>query len=132
MRTRSPVKAPVRASSWNSTSRFPIDREMLVATMFWSLSTRPINEPARYSDVYEMINKAQIDVVAVATMQYWHALLMIWACQANNECRPAPRSGQCLGARDPPRRVPAAGRRVIVGTDRSNSTEGELHESPPV
>ncbi len=43
------------------------------------------NEPARYSDVYEMINKAQIDVVAVATMQYWHALPTIWACQANKD-----------------------------------------------
>ena len=53
-------------------------------------------------------------------------------CRFRERVRPAPRSGQCLGARDLPRRVPAAGRRVIVGRDRSDSTEGELHESPPV
>jgi len=43
------------------------------------------NEPARYVDVRKMIEKAELDVVAVATMQYWHALPMIWACQAGKD-----------------------------------------------
>ena len=37
------------------------------------------------SNVREMIDKAQLDVVAVATMQYWHALPTIWACQAGKD-----------------------------------------------
>ena len=32
-----------------------------------------------------MIDKAELDVVAVATMQYWHALPTIWACQAGKD-----------------------------------------------
>src|SRR3989304_3095605 len=43
------------------------------------------NEPAQYVDVHEMLDKAQLDVVAVATMQYWHALPTIWACQAGKD-----------------------------------------------
>jgi predicted dehydrogenase len=41
--------------------------------------------PATYVDVREMIDKAELDVVAVATMQYWHALPTIWACQAGKD-----------------------------------------------
>ena len=40
------------------------------------------NEPAQYINVREMIDQAQLDVVSVATMQYWHASPTIWACQA--------------------------------------------------
>jgi predicted dehydrogenase len=43
------------------------------------------NEPAQYADVREMLDKAQLDAVAVATMQYWHALPTIWACQAGKD-----------------------------------------------
>ncbi|MHB8971365.1 MAG: Gfo/Idh/MocA family protein [Pirellulaceae bacterium] len=43
------------------------------------------NEPAQYVNVHEMLDKAQLDVVAVATMQYWHALPTIWACQAGKD-----------------------------------------------
>ncbi|MGM0485242.1 MAG: Gfo/Idh/MocA family oxidoreductase [Planctomycetota bacterium] len=43
------------------------------------------NDPAQYVDVREMIEKAELDAVAVATMQYWHALPTIWACQAGRD-----------------------------------------------
>ncbi len=43
------------------------------------------NEPAQFVNVREMIDKAEIDVVAVATMQYWHALPTIWACQTGRD-----------------------------------------------
>jgi len=39
-------------------------------------------EPAKYVDVRKMIEQAKLDAVSVATMQYWHALPTIWACQA--------------------------------------------------
>jgi len=35
----------------------------------------------KFVDVRKMMEKKDIDVVTVATMQYWHALPTIWACQ---------------------------------------------------
>jgi len=35
----------------------------------------------KFVDVRKMMEKKDIDVVCVATMQYWHALPTIWACQ---------------------------------------------------
>ncbi len=40
------------------------------------------NTPARHADPRKMIEQGELDVIAVATMQYWHALPTIWACQA--------------------------------------------------
>ncbi|MDY0168199.1 MAG: Gfo/Idh/MocA family oxidoreductase [Thermoguttaceae bacterium] len=40
------------------------------------------NDPAQFIDPRKMIDAGNLDVVAVATMQYWHALPTIWACQA--------------------------------------------------
>ena len=40
------------------------------------------NTPAQFIDPRKMIERGELDVVAVATMQYWHALPTIWACQA--------------------------------------------------
>ncbi len=40
------------------------------------------NDPARFADPRKMIEAGNLDVVAVATMQYWHALPTLWACQA--------------------------------------------------
>ena len=40
------------------------------------------NAPDQFADVREMIDQGALDAVAVATMQYWHALPTIWACQA--------------------------------------------------
>lgn len=36
----------------------------------------------KFVDVRKLIEQKDIDVVTVATMQYWHALPTIWACQA--------------------------------------------------
>jgi predicted dehydrogenase len=35
-----------------------------------------------FADVRKMLQRKDLDVVCVATMQYWHALPTIWACQA--------------------------------------------------
>ncbi len=43
------------------------------------------NKPAQYADPRKMIEEAELDAVSVATMQYWHALPTIWACQAGKD-----------------------------------------------
>ncbi len=40
------------------------------------------NKPAQYADPRKLIEQKDLDAVGVATMQYWHALPTIWACQA--------------------------------------------------
>ena len=40
------------------------------------------NRPAQFADVRKLLESREIDAVSVATMQYWHALITIWACQA--------------------------------------------------
>ncbi len=35
-----------------------------------------------FVDMRKMLEKADLDVVCIATMQYWHGLQTIWACQA--------------------------------------------------
>ena len=39
------------------------------------------NLPEQVVDVRKLMEKKDFDVVAVSTMQYWHALPTIWACQ---------------------------------------------------
>ncbi len=39
----------------------------------------------KFVDVRKMLEKKDIDVVCVATMQYWHALPTIWACQTGRD-----------------------------------------------
>lgn len=39
------------------------------------------NTPAAVVDVRQLMDRKDFDVVSVATMQYWHALPTIWACQ---------------------------------------------------
>jgi predicted dehydrogenase len=36
----------------------------------------------QYADVRKLLERKDIDVVCIATQQYWHALDTIWACQA--------------------------------------------------
>ena len=36
----------------------------------------------KYTDPRKLLESSNIDAVSVATMQYWHALPTIWACQA--------------------------------------------------
>ena len=40
------------------------------------------NRPQQVVDVRQLMDLKEIDAVSVATMQYWHALPTIWACQA--------------------------------------------------
>ena len=37
--------------------------------------------PAEVADVRQLIDRKDFDVLSVATMQYWHALPTIWACE---------------------------------------------------
>ncbi len=60
------------------------DRERSAAAAA-KIKSKYKNEPAQYADVREMLEKAQLDAVSVATMQYWHALPTIWACQAGKD-----------------------------------------------
>jgi predicted dehydrogenase len=39
----------------------------------------------KFVDLRDLIAKKDLDVVTVATMQYWHALPTIWACQAGKD-----------------------------------------------
>ncbi len=39
-------------------------------------------KPLGFVDCRKMLEMKDLDVVCVATMQYWHALQVIWACQA--------------------------------------------------
>ena len=36
----------------------------------------------QYADVRKLLDRKEIDVMCIATQQYWHALGTIWACQA--------------------------------------------------
>ena len=40
---------------------------------------------AKYVDIRQMLDEADIDVVSVATTNHWHALATIWACQAGKD-----------------------------------------------
>lgn len=39
------------------------------------------NRPAEVTDVRRLMDRNDLDAVCVATMQYWHALPTIWACE---------------------------------------------------
>ena len=41
------------------------------------------NKPIMYTDLRNLLDNKNIDVISLATMQYWHALPTIWACQAD-------------------------------------------------
>ncbi len=47
-----------------------------------SCERRYRRKPDQYVDVRKLLERNDIDVVCVATQQYWHALGAIWACQA--------------------------------------------------
>jgi len=47
-----------------------------------SIKSRYKHDVRRFVDLRKLIENKDIDVVTVATMQYWHALPTIWACQA--------------------------------------------------
>jgi len=39
------------------------------------------NRPAQVVDVRQLMDRKDFDVISVATMQYWHSLPTIWACE---------------------------------------------------
>lgn len=45
------------------------------------IASRYGNEPAQVVDVRRLMDRKDLDAVSVATMQHWHALPTIWACQ---------------------------------------------------
>ncbi|MCC6124798.1 MAG: Gfo/Idh/MocA family oxidoreductase [Pirellulales bacterium] len=56
------------------------DRERM-ATSAKSIAEKFKNAPERVLDVRKLMERKDFDVLAVATMQYWHALPTIWACE---------------------------------------------------
>jgi predicted dehydrogenase len=45
------------------------------------IETRYGNRPEQVVDVRRLMDRKDLDAVSVATMQYWHSLPTIWACQ---------------------------------------------------
>ncbi len=43
------------------------------------------NPVATYTDVRELLENKDIDVIATATPNHWHALIGIWGCQAGKD-----------------------------------------------
>jgi predicted dehydrogenase len=39
------------------------------------------NKPAEVVDVRQLMDRTDVDVISVATMQHWHSLPTIWACE---------------------------------------------------
>ncbi len=50
-----------------------------------SIESKYGHKAEKFVDMRELIAKKELDVVTVATMQYWHALPTIWACQAGKD-----------------------------------------------
>jgi len=42
-------------------------------------------KPVEVVDVRQLMDRKDLDVITVATMQYWHALPTIWACQTGRD-----------------------------------------------
>ncbi|MBI4877314.1 MAG: Gfo/Idh/MocA family oxidoreductase, partial [Acidobacteria bacterium] len=43
------------------------------------------NRPATETDIRRLLERKDIDAVSIATPDYWHALMTIWACQAGKD-----------------------------------------------
>ncbi len=84
IRGRHHIDRFARQSGVSVTAICDPDRDRL-ATSAAAIGERYGNQPEGFIDVREMIENGPIDVLAVATMQYWHALPTIWACQAGKD-----------------------------------------------
>ncbi len=47
-----------------------------------SIDSRYHYKPDEVADVRKLLERKDLDAISVATMQYWHALPTIWACQS--------------------------------------------------
>ena len=56
------------------------DRERLAKTAE-AIQERFGYKPEQVADVRQLMDRKDFDAVSIATMQYWHALPTIWACQ---------------------------------------------------
>lgn len=50
-----------------------------------SIEERFKNRPDEVADIRRLFDRKDLDAVSVATMQYWHALPTIWACQTGRD-----------------------------------------------
>ena len=50
-----------------------------------TIATEKKVEPFTCSDARDVLNRADVDVVVIATGNHWHALLAVWACQAGKD-----------------------------------------------
>jgi len=60
------------------------DRER-VASFAKRVESSHGNRPVEVDDVRRLMERKDFDVAAVATMQYWHALPTIWACETGRD-----------------------------------------------
>jgi len=60
------------------------DRERLVAAAK-TVEARFGYKPETFVDVRRLMERKDFDVAAVATMQYWHSLPVIWACETGRQ-----------------------------------------------
>jgi len=60
------------------------DRQRLEATAL-RIENLFHNKPERVVDVRRLMERKDFDAVVVATMQYWHSLPTIWACQTGRD-----------------------------------------------
>ncbi|ADV83509.1 Gfo/Idh/MocA family protein [Terriglobus saanensis] len=43
------------------------------------------HQPKTYKDIRKLLEDKSIDAISIATPHHWHALMMIWACQAGKD-----------------------------------------------
>jgi len=58
------------------------DKPRTAATVKWMQEKNYSHQVDQYEDFRDMYDRDDIQAVAIATMNYWHGLNTIWACQA--------------------------------------------------
>jgi len=84
-----------------------------------NLSKRYKIKVAQYTDVRQLLDREQVDVISNATQNYWHGLSTIWACQAGKHVYvEKPLSHYIWEGRQMVRAARKHGRIVQTGTQR--------------
>ena len=58
------------------------DKPRMAAAGKWMQDNHYLHQVGQYEDFREMYDRNDIQAVSIATMNYWHGLNTIWACQA--------------------------------------------------
>ena len=84
----SSASAAVARNCSNSSAACPTCGSPLSAIRTRPTSTAAAKEHAdatKYTDLRKLLEDRDIDAVAIATCNHWHALAAIWACQAGKD-----------------------------------------------